>query len=78
MVELTDMTCQRHMCRSGPAEVAHFDFELPQTWAEAARDGVSFSGIVEMCVFRGESMLCTHFDIYPVSMDFAKVAFKLF
>ena len=64
--ELTDMTCQRHMCRSGPAEVAHFDFQLPETCAGALHYGVSFSGILEMCVVRGKSMLRTHFDVYPV------------
>ena len=79
MVELTDMMfCQRHMCRSGPAKVAHFDSELPDACAGASRDGVSFSGILEMCVIRGKSMLCIHFDIYPVSMDFTKIAVTMF
>ena len=59
--ELTDMNfCQRHMCRSGPAEVAHFDCELQE------RGEVSFSGILEICVNRGKSMLRTRFDMYPV------------
>ena len=49
--------------------MAHFDFELPETRAEASRGGVSFSGIVEMCVFTWKSMMCTHFDMYAVSMS---------
>ena len=72
--ELTDMMfCQRHASRSGPTEVAHFDFELPETCAGASRDGVSFSGIVEMCVIREKNMLLTHFDMYPVCMDLVKL-----
>ena len=61
------MFCQRHACRSGPAEVAHFDFELPETCAGASRDGVTFSGILEMCVVGGKSMMVTHIDVYAVS-----------
>ena len=72
--ELTDMMfCPRHMCRSGPAEVAHFDFELPDRCTEASRDGVSFSGVVEMCIVRGKDMLCMHFDMCSV----CKVRFLL-
>ena len=67
--ELTDMMfCQRHICRSGPTEVAHFDFELQHACAEASRDGISFSGVLEMCVVRGKNMLNTHFNVYPVSL----------
>ena len=62
------MYCQRHACRSGPTQVAHFDFELPNACAGASGDGVYFSGIVEMCVVRGKSMMLTQFDMYPVSL----------
>ena len=65
--ELRDMMfCQRHACRSGPTEVAHFDFQLSDACVGASRDTVSFSGTVEMCVLRGKSMLLTYFDLYPV------------
>ena len=78
MSELTDlMYCQRHVCRSGPAEVAHFDFEWPETCTGASRDAVSFSGVVEMCVIREKNMLLTHFDMYPVCMDLMKLIIKM-
>ena len=48
--------------------MAHFDFEFPDACAGVSRDGVSFSGIVEMCVVREKSMIQAHFDIYAVSI----------
>ena len=58
------MFCQRHACRSGPTEVAHFDFQLPG----ASGGTVAFSGSVDMCVIRGKSMFLTHIEMYPVSL----------
>ena len=46
--------------------MAHFSFQLPETCTGASRDGISFSGVLEMCVIRGKSMLLTEFDLYPV------------
>ena len=62
------MFCKRHACRSGPTNVAHFDFELPDACPETPRDGISFSGIVEMCVIREKRMMLTHVDMYAVSV----------
>ena len=65
--ELSDMMfCQRHACRSAPTEVAHFDFVLPEAFSGSSRDGIFFSGIVEMCVVRGKNILLTHVDMCPV------------
>ena len=46
--------------------MAYFSFQLPETCAGASRDGVSFSGILEMCVIRGKSILQTEIDLYSV------------
>ena len=48
--------------------MAHFDFELPDACTETSRDRVSFSGIVEICVIGGKSMLQAHFEMYPVGL----------
>ena len=66
---ITDMMfCQGHMCRSGPAEVAHFDFELNEACAGASRVMGSFSGVVQMCITRQNLIMFTHVDFKLVRM----------
>ena len=51
------MFCQRHMCRSGPAEVAHYDFLLNEASGGTPLESLTFSGRMEMCVETGKIIM---------------------